>query len=86
MDAVSTKKTYDIIKDNIKKQREAVESLRAHLSPKRQIALDEAWQSYAEPQKARVPSDPMIEYWGMDEESARKTAIERIEKILEFVK
>jgi len=28
----------------------------------------------------------MIEYWGMDEETARKTAIERIEKLLEFVK
>lgn len=86
LDAVSTRKTYDIIKDHIKNQRETVESLRAHLSPNKQIALDEAWKNYAEPQKAKVPSDAIIEYWGMDEETARKTAIERIKKILEFVR
>jgi len=86
LDAVSTRKTYDIIKEHIKNQREAVELLRTYLSPKKQTALDEAWKIYAEPQRSKVPSDPMIEYWGMDEETARKTAIERIEKILEFVK
>jgi hypothetical protein len=86
LDAVSTRKTYDIIKERIDKQRKAVESLRAYLSPKKQLALDEALLKYAKPQKGKVPSDEMVEYWGMDEETARKTAIERIEELLEFAR
>ena len=86
LNAISTKNTYDVIKSHILNQREAIEIFRAYLPQKRKVALDEAWYAYAEPQKEKVPSDPMIEYWGMDEPEARKTAIERIEKILEFVK